>query len=91
MYKFYRIVTIPIDYFFIGLVWLYKLTISPLKPKTCRFQPTCSTYMIECIKTFGSCKGIFLGIKRLFRCTPNGKFGYDPVPVNLKGDAKWLF
>ncbi len=47
--------------------------------------------MIECIKTFGSLKGIFLGLKRLLKCTPNGKFGYDPVPINLKGDAKWLF
>ncbi len=90
MYKFLRILLFPIDYFFIGLVWLYKLCISPLKPKTCRFIPSCSTYMILCIKSYGSIKGILLGTKRLLKCNPKSKFGFDPIPINIKGDFKWL-
>ena len=46
--------------------------------------------MLECIKEYGL-KGVFLGLKRLLRCTPNRDGGYDPVPVNRKGEIKWLF
>lgn len=48
--------------------------------KMCRFTPTCSQYMIECLEEFGTIKGLKLGIKRLLKCRPNGPFGYDPVP-----------
>lgn len=48
--------------------------------KLCRFNPTCSDYMIEAIQVHGIKKGIKLGIKRLCRCHPKGNFGYDPVP-----------
>ena len=48
--------------------------------KMCRFTPTCSEYMIQAIEKFGVIKGIKLGIKRLLRCHPYGKMGYDPVP-----------
>lgn len=52
----------------------------------CRFQPTCSNYMIEAIEEYGSLKGIYLGIKRILRCNPfNKQFGYDPV---LKKEQK---
>ncbi len=47
---------------------------------SCRFYPTCSNYAIEAIDRFGSIKGLWLTIKRLFRCRPFGKSGYDPVP-----------
>ena len=47
----------------------------------CRFYPTCSNYMLESINTYGAFKGTFLGIKRIFRCRPFGKSGYDPVPL----------
>lgn len=46
----------------------------------CRFYPTCSEYMIGCLEKYGFFKGIFLGIKRILRCRPGGKSGYDPVP-----------
>lgn len=46
----------------------------------CRFIPTCSNYMIEAIEIHGTFTGLILGIKRIFRCVPWGKSGYDPVP-----------
>lgn len=46
----------------------------------CRFYPTCSNYAIEAIDKYGSIKGTILSIKRIIRCRPFGKKGYDPVP-----------
>ena len=66
-------------YFLVGLIKIYQLM--PLHSHSlCRFQPTCSNYMIEAIRKYGSIKGLFLGIKRILRCHPKGKSGYDPVP-----------
>lgn len=65
---------------FIVLVRLYQLVLSPLMPASCRFQPTCSAYMIEALKTRGLFYGGFLGLKRILSCHPWGKTGYDPVP-----------
>ena len=45
----------------------------------CRFYPTCSNYMIEAITKYGSIKGLYLGIKRIIRCNPFSKGGYDPL------------
>ena len=45
----------------------------------CRFYPTCSNYAIEAIETHGSIKGSIMAIKRILRCNPLGKYGYDPV------------
>ena len=72
-------------------VYFYKYCISPLLPHTCKFYPTCSSYMLGAISQFGM-KGIFMGIKRIFQCRPGcKKSGYDPIPINVKGEAKWLF
>ncbi len=64
-----------------ALIRFYQLFISPLCPGVCRFRPTCSQYMLEAIKIHGVCRGIILGIKRILRCHPWGKSGYDPVPA----------
>lgn len=48
--------------------------------KMCRFTPTCSEYAIECIEEYGALKGCFLALKRVLRCHPLGKYGYDPIP-----------
>lgn len=45
----------------------------------CKFVPTCSEYMIESLEYYGTLKGLFMGIKRIFRCNPFNKGGYDPV------------
>jgi hypothetical protein len=64
----------------ITLVKGYKRYLSPLLPNACRFQPTCSEYMIEAIEKHGILRGLYLGCKRIFRCNPWGNSGYDPVP-----------
>lgn len=65
---------------FILIIRFYQKEISPLKGPTCRFYPTCSAYAIEAIKKYGAIKGGFLAIKRILRCHPFSKGGYDPVP-----------
>ncbi len=62
------------------LVKIYQVAISPFLPSACRFQPTCSSYMIESLQIHGLLKGGFLGVKRILSCHPWGKSGYDPVP-----------
>ncbi len=65
---------------FVLLIKLYQWIISPLLGPKCRFSPSCSTYGIEALKKYGPIKGIWLTIKRLSKCHPWGKSGYDPVP-----------
>lgn len=65
---------------FIGCVRFYQLAISPWLARSCRYTPTCSAYTIEAIETHGAFRGVWLGIKRIGRCHPWGKSGYDPVP-----------
>ena len=64
----------------IALVRFYQLAISPWFGPSCRYIPTCSAYTIEAINTHGALHGAWLGFKRISRCHPWGKHGYDPVP-----------
>jgi putative membrane protein insertion efficiency factor len=66
--------------FILYLLWFYKTAVSPYKAKCCRFYPSCSSYAIEAVKRHGVFKGLFLATKRLLRCHPFNKGGYDPVP-----------
>ncbi len=68
----------------IGLVRFYQKFISPVTPSSCRYTPTCSSYMVEAIKIHGPLKGLWLGIKRIVSCNPWGGHGYDPVPGKSK-------
>ena len=76
-------------YVCIALLKLYKATISKIKPKTCRFQLSCSVYSMESYYYHGFFKGTWLTIKRLFRCNPWSKGGFDPTPYDYKGVIKW--
>jgi uncharacterized protein len=58
----------------------YRRWISPLKPPTCRFTPTCSAYAAEAIAEHGAVAGGWLAARRICRCHPWGGHGYDPVP-----------
>ncbi|OIK12772.1 membrane protein insertion efficiency factor YidD [Bacillus sp. MUM 116] len=69
---------------FIGLIRFYQVGISPLKPPTCRFYPTCSHYGLEAIQRFGAIKGGLLTIKRILKCHPFHPGGFDPVPEKKK-------
>ena len=66
------------------VLWLvirfYQIAISPLKPGCCRYYPTCSTYTLQAIEKYGPLKGSWMGLKRILRCHPFHKGGYDPVP-----------
>ena len=91
MSKILKVLSFPFKMLMYGLIYFYKIFISPFLPKTCRFVPTCSTYAILAIKEFGVIKGLFLAFKRILRCNPKSKtYGVDPVPTNIKGDVKWL-
>lgn len=67
-----------------GLIRFYQRQISPCKPPSCRFYPSCSGYALTAIDRFGFCKGSLLAIWRILRCNPYNKGGYDPVPENWK-------
>ncbi len=61
----------------IGLIRVYQMTISPLLGPTCRFEPTCSRYMIEAVRKYGLLRGFGRGIGRLSRCHPWHPGGVD--------------
>lgn len=62
------------------LLRCYKKFISPLLPPSCRFYPTCSEYAITAVGRYGVFRGGFLAVKRILRCQPFAKGGFDPVP-----------
>ncbi len=67
-------------YVLIAIVKFYRRFLSPLKPRsTCRFYPTCSKYALEALTKYGAIKGSYLSIKRILRCNPFCKGGYDPL------------
>ncbi|MFT4417257.1 membrane protein insertion efficiency factor YidD [Fredinandcohnia humi] len=71
---------------FIGIIRFYQRFISPIKPPTCRFYPTCSQYGLEAIKRFGAIKGGWLTLKRILKCHPLHPGGIDFVPEKNEGE-----
>ncbi|WP_314621665.1 membrane protein insertion efficiency factor YidD [uncultured Selenomonas sp.] len=62
------------------LIRFYRVFLSPLKPPSCRYVPTCSEYAMIAVEKYGAAKGSLLAIKRILRCHPFHEGGYDPVP-----------
>ena len=62
------------------LLRVYKRLISPLLPPMCRFEPTCSIYMMQAVEKYGVLRGGWLGLRRLSHCHPFNPGGWDPVP-----------
>lgn len=61
-------------------VRLYRVLLSPLLPRTCRFHPTCSAYALQAIQDYGAPKALYLIVGRILRCHPFHPGGYDPLP-----------
>lgn len=70
-----KVITILLLY----LIWFYMKIISPLKPQTCRFYPSCSQYFYEALSKYGILKGLYLGFRRVLCCHPFHRGGYHPV------------
>jgi putative membrane protein insertion efficiency factor len=66
-----RIVLLPVT--------LYQRVISPLLPRRCKYEPTCSRYAVEAVGEFGILRGLVLAGWRLLRCNPWSHGGLDPV------------
>lgn len=63
-----------------GAVRVYQLTVRPVIGAHCRFEPSCSHYAIEALRTHGASRGSLLAARRVLRCNPWTPGGYDPVP-----------
>ncbi|MDO4796921.1 MAG: membrane protein insertion efficiency factor YidD [Coriobacteriales bacterium] len=63
-----------------ALVRAYKRYVSPLLPDACIYTPTCSEYALEAIGKYGAARGSWLAMRRILRCNPFRRGGYDPVP-----------
>ena len=71
----------------IFFVRCYQRFISPILPRCCRFEPTCSAYAIEAIQKKGVLRGSLKAAWRILRCNPFGKGGYDPVEPEKENAA----
>ena len=71
-----RLLALPM----LGLVWLYRLAISPWLGNNCRYDPSCSKYAMDALRIHGAFRGSWLAANRIGRCHPWGGSGYDPVP-----------
>lgn len=69
-----------ISFIFIRFIQLYQIALSPFLPTSCRYHPSCSQYALDAIIRYGVLRGGWIGVKRLLRCHPFHKGGFDPVP-----------
>lgn len=70
----------PVARFLKRGIRFYQRNISPLFPPSCIYTPTCSQYAVEAIEKYGALKGSWLAFRRILRCHPFHKGGFDPVP-----------
>ena len=72
------------------LIQAYKITLSPMLGRHCRFLPTCSAYTYEAVEKHGALKGAVLGLKRILKCHPFHAGGHDPVPEIFEVKSRWI-
>jgi len=78
----------PMALAFRALIWGYRVAVSPFFAPSCRYLPTCSEYAAEAVSKHGAARGGRLAVRRLARCHPWGRSGFDPVPETApRGDA----
>jgi uncharacterized protein len=70
----------PARLLLVAAIRIYQLTLSRWLGGQCRFSPTCSQYALEAIRSLGATRGVFLATRRVLRCNPFGRGGFDPVP-----------
>ena len=63
----------------------YQLLLAPFAGGACRFEPSCSTYAVSAVETHGAWRGLWLAARRVGRCHPLGRSGFDPVPPRVTG------
>ncbi|MTH99408.1 membrane protein insertion efficiency factor YidD [Roseibium sp. RKSG952] len=73
----------------LGLIWIYRHSLSLVMGRGCRYAPTCSEYTADALKTHGLWAGGWIGLARILRCNPWGASGFDPIPERLPGNAAW--
>ncbi|MBY0567616.1 MAG: membrane protein insertion efficiency factor YidD [Hyphomonadaceae bacterium] len=73
----------------LGLIQLYKWTLSPLIGQGCRYRPTCSSYTADAIRAHGAWAGSWMGAARICRCAPWGGHGWDPAPGSIRKNSWW--
>jgi putative membrane protein insertion efficiency factor len=72
----------------IYVIELYRTMISPLRPPSCRFTPTCSQYAVDALREFGFLRGTWLSLARLAKCGPWHQGGWDPIPDRHEGGCR---
>jgi putative membrane protein insertion efficiency factor len=72
----------------LALVRGYQLLFSSFMGRSCRYYPTCSSYMTETVRRFGALRGGFMGLCRILRCHPFHDGGYDPVPEQYENPLR---
>ena len=68
----------------LAVIRFYRTAISPIRPATCRYTPSCSAYAVEAIERYGAGRGSWLALRRLLRCHPFHAGGHDPVPLPVE-------
>lgn len=74
----------------IGLIWIYRHSLSLFMGRGCRYAPTCSEYTEQAIRQHGFWAGGWIGLARILRCNPWGASGFDPVPETLPEKSHWF-
>jgi putative membrane protein insertion efficiency factor len=73
----------------LGLIQIYKWTLSPFLGQGCRYKPTCSSYAADAIRMHGAWAGSWMAGARLCRCAPWGGHGWDPAPREIRTNSWW--